>query len=168
MSGTCRSPPAVINLLFEGAFPAGVTIEMVPEGVEPKTDEKPYPLGSEVQVTLFVANNSDQPLKVNVIDREYGNRPQLFKGGALVPYREDAAELIRSKEENPRLVEIVNDFFLDPKIGTWSQGLSLKNWYGPLPQGSYRLIIRHRFEMDGPWTADTAPLLFEVLPAKQE
>jgi hypothetical protein len=147
-------------------IPAGVSIEVAPEGFEAPKDGRPYRLGSEVIVVLFVRNNSDQPLKINVIDREYGNRPQLFKDGVLIPYRDDAAELMKSKEENPRLVEIVNDFFLDPKIGTWSQGLSLKNWYGPLSPGSYRLIMRHRFEMDGPWTEDTAPLLFEISPAK--
>ena len=147
-------------------IPPGVTIELAPEGVQPKTDGKPCQLGSEVVVTLFVRNKSDQPLKINVIDREYGNRLQLFKNRTLVPYLPEAAALVKSKEENPRLVEIVNDFFLDPQIGTWPQGLDLKKWYGQLSPGSYRLIIQHRFEMDGPWSAETAPLLFEVPPAK--
>lgn len=149
-------------------IPTGVTIELTPEGVQPKTDGRPYQLGSEVVVTLLVRNESDQPLRINVIDREYGNQLELFKNGILVPYLPDAAALVKSKEENPRLVEVVNDFFLDPQIGTWPQGLDLKKWYGPLSPGSYRLIVRHRFEMDGPWTADTAPLLFEVSPAKNK
>lgn len=112
-------------------------------------------------------NKSDQPLKINVIDREYGNRPQLLKNGVLVPYLEHAVALIKSKEENPRLVEIVNDFFLDPQVGTWVQGLDLKKWYGPLSPGFYRLVVQHRFEIDGPWTNESPPLLFEVIPSKK-
>jgi hypothetical protein len=148
-------------------IPAGVTIELTPEGVPPRTDAKPYQLGSEVVITLLVRNKSDQPLRINVIDREYGNRPLLFKNGTLVPYLEDATALIKSKEENPRLVSVVNDFFLDPQVGTWPDGFDLKKWYGQLSPGSYRLVIRHRFEIDGPWTAESAPLLFEVVPSKK-
>jgi hypothetical protein len=148
-------------------IPEGVFMKLTPEGAEPKTDGKPYQLGSEVIVTLLVRNKSDRPLKVNVIDREYGNQLQLFKNGTLVPYLPEAAALSKSKEETPRLVEVVNDFFLDPKVGTWPQRLDLKKWYGPLSPGSYRLLVRHRFEIDGPWTAESAPLLFEILGSKR-
>ena len=142
-------------------IPAGVTIELTPEGVPPWTDGKPYQLGSEVAVTFLVRNKSDQPLKINVIDRDYSNRPELFKDGILVPYLEHAVARIKSKEENPHLVE-ENAFFLDPQVGTWPDGLDLTKWYGKLSPGSYRLIIRHRFEIDGPWSDESAPLLFEV------
>lgn len=148
-------------------IPPGVTIELSPEGVQPKTDGKPYQLGSEVVVTLLVRNKSDQSLKINVIDREYGNRPQLFKNGTLVPYLEDVNALIKAKEENPRLVSVVNDFFLDPQTGAWPDGIDLKKWYGPLSPGSYRLVIRHRFEIDGPWSDESAPLLFEIPAPKR-
>src|SRR5205807_10548432 len=134
-------------------IPPSVSIELAPEGVQPKADGKPYQLGNEVFVDFIVRNKSDRPLKINVIDREYGNQPQLFKNGVLIPYREDLAEIIKSKEENLRLVGIVNDFFLDPKVGTWPDGLDLTKWYGKLSPGSYRLVIRHRFEVDGPWSA---------------
>jgi hypothetical protein len=146
-------------------IPPGVTIELTPEGVQPKADGKPYQLGNEVFVTFLVRNKSDQPLKINVIDRDYSNRPELFKDGKLVPYLEQADALIKAKEENPRLVE-ENDFFLDPRTGAWPDGIDLKKWYGPLSPGSYRLVIRHRFEIDGPWSAESSPLLFEVVASK--
>lgn len=141
----------------------GVSIELAPDGSHPKKDGV-YQLASEVVVTILVVNDSEQPLKLNVIDREYGNRLQLFKDGVLVPYRDEVIKRIAEKEENPRRVEIINDLLLDPKSKSWSQGISLKDWYGPLPPGSYRLTNRHRFEIDGPWTAESAPLLFQVLP----
>jgi hypothetical protein len=54
-------------------------------------------------------------------------------------------------------------FFIEPKTTSQLEGLRLKNWYGPLAPGSYRLINRRRFEIDGPWTADSAELVFEVV-----
>jgi hypothetical protein len=150
-----------------GTISPGVIIELTPEGAQPKADGKPYQLGNEVLVNFLVRNKSDQPLKINVIDREYGNQPHLFKNGVLIPYREDLAAIIKSKEENPRLVAIVNDFYLDPKVGTWPDGLDLTKWYGKLSPGSYRLVIRHRFEIDGPWSDESKPLLFEISATKR-
>jgi len=95
--------------------------------------------------------------------RKHGNRPQLWKDGKLVPYLKETAKLIESKDATPRLVDIVSDSFIDPK-GYHPLGLGLKYWYGPLSPGLYRLIDRRRFEIDGPWTADSAELLFEVVP----
>ena len=86
----------------------------------------------------------------------------------MLPYREDVTQRINDKEESPRKVEIVNDIFLDPKSRSWSQGISLKNWYGQLAPGSYRLTNRHRFGIDGPWTAESAPVLFTILAPPQK
>ena len=116
-----------------------------------------------MQVTVFVVNDSNRRIKVDVIDSYYGNRLQLFKDGTLVPYREETAKLIHSKVKNPRLVELASDLFLDPNAISGLQGLNLKDWYGPLQPGSYRLIDRRRFEIDWPWTADSAELSFEVI-----
>jgi hypothetical protein len=59
-------------------------------------------------------------------------------------------------------VERAPDFFLDPKTSSGLQQIYLKDWYGPLAPGSYRLIDRRRFEIDGPWTANSAELLFVI------
>jgi len=146
--------------------PSGVIIELAPEGVQPRMDGKPYQLGSEVFITFLVRNKSDQSLKINVIDRDYSNRPELLKDGKLVPYLEQADTLIKSKEENPRLVQVVNDFFLDAHTGTWPDGIDLRRWYGALSPGSYRLVLRRRFEVDGPWSEQSKPLLFEIPATK--
>ncbi|PYS40409.1 MAG: hypothetical protein DMF71_13360, partial [Acidobacteria bacterium] len=68
------------------------------------------------------------------IDVYYGHRLQLFKDGRLIPYREEATKLIESKDTSSRLVDVVSDFFIEPKT-TRTEGLRLKDWYGPLPPG---------------------------------
>src|SRR5947207_946559 len=119
---------------------------------------------NDVGVNDFAANDSNRRIKVEIIDSYYANLLQLFRDGVLVPYREEIQKLISSKEERSALVEVVSTLFLEPHDRTFLQGLSLTTWYGPLAPGHYKLINRRRFEIEGPWTADSAPLLFEVLP----
>lgn len=144
-----------------GPIPAGVTIELVPDRLQPK-DNRPYQLSSEDLLRVFVLNNSGQPLKVGLADRYYANRPQLFKDGILVPYCQETEKLIRSKEEDLSLVVPANDFFFEAGTRSSAFYVKLSEWYGPLKPGSYRLVSRGRFEIDGPWTADSKPVLFEV------
>jgi hypothetical protein len=145
-------------------IPSSVTVRLVPSDFQEKPEQKLYRLKSEASVTIIVVNNSDQRIKVDVIDLYYGNRFQLFKDGVLVPYREETAKLIQSKDESPRLVEVSSNLFLDSHTSSGLQNLNLKDWYRPLSPGVYRLINRRRLEIDGPWTADSAELVFEVLP----
>lgn len=144
-------------------IPNGLKVRLVPEGSKPRTEGQTYRVGSEVDVDVLLINDSDKPVRVSVIDPYYGHRLQLFKDGKLMPYREETAKLIESKDATPRFVEVVSDFFIDPKT-TRPEGVSLKSWYGALAPGLYRLIDRRRFEIDGPWTKDSAALIFEVLP----
>jgi hypothetical protein len=145
-------------------IPSSVTVRLVPSDFQEKPEQKLYRLRSEASVTILVVNNSDQRINVDVIDLYYGNRLQLFKDGVLVPYREETAKLIQSKDESPRLVDVSSNLFLDPHTASGLQNLNLKDWYGPLTPGVYRLIDRRRFEINGPWTADSAELVFEVVP----
>lgn len=145
-------------------IPSFVTVRLVPSDFQEKPGQKLYRLRSEASVTVLVVNNSDQRIKVEVIDHYYGNRFQLFKDGVLVPYREETAKLIQSKDDSPRVVEVSSNLFLDPHTSSGLQNLNLKYWYGPLSPGLYRLIDRRRFEIDGPWTADSPELIFEVVP----
>src|SRR5882724_1130383 len=135
-------------------IPSSVSIELLPEGLQPKKDGG-YELGTEVYIRVFVVNNSDHPVKVSVVDLYYSVRPQLFKDGSLVPYREETAKLIVSKVEKPSLVHTANDFFLDPGTKTGMVYIKLRDWYESLSPGSYRLVTPQRFEIDGPWTADS-------------
>src|SRR6185437_12139201 len=146
-------------------IPPDVTIELAPEESLTKKNGI-YQVTPEAAVIVQVVNNSNQTFRLNVIDRVYGNRPQLFRDGKLIPYRDDMKQRLAAKETNPRLVEIVNDIILEP-TQTWPTAIILKDWYGPLPPGSYKLINRCRFEIDGPWSDESKPLMFEISGSKR-
>ncbi|HMG76139.1 MAG TPA: hypothetical protein VK582_21740 [Pyrinomonadaceae bacterium] len=129
-----------------------------------KPGERPYHVGGKVYVKVRVRNDSDQPIKVRSFDSYYQNRPQLFKSGKLIRYRTKIAEFIRSIEADPQFVSLRRSVSLMPYASADLRDLELNDWYGPLEPGSYRLINRYRFNIRGPWTADSAPLLFQVVP----
>ena len=146
------------------SIPEKVTVRLAPSGSQPSSETERLRLDSDVRVTVFVVNNSDRRVKVNVVDLYYGDRLQLFKDNVLVPYREEIAKLIRSKDETAQGIDTATaDFFLDPNTTSGLRELRLSDWYGPLNPGLYRLVNRCRFEVEGPWTRDSVPLLFEIV-----
>src|SRR6185312_12991813 len=112
-----------------------------------------------VYVRVIAVNNSDQRIKVEVADSLYGDRPQLFRQGQLVPYASEAEKAYQMKEEHASAVWQASNFFLEPNAATSLGEFSLNTWYGQLPPGSYRLVNRRRFEIEGPWTSDSNELL---------
>ena len=146
------------------SIPEKVTVRLAPSGLQPSLDTERYRLESDVRVTVFVVNNSDRRVRVNVVDLYYGDRLELFKDNVLVPYRDETAKLIRSKDEIAQPIDTATaDFFLDPNTTSGLRELRLSDWYGPLTPGVYRLLNRCRFEVDGPWTRDSVPLIFEIV-----
>ncbi len=117
------------------SIPEGLKVRLIPEGLKPQPEGKPYHLKDEVHIDVLLANDSDRRVSVSVIDSYYGHRLQLFKDGKLVPYRDDITKLIEAKESTPRLVDVVSEFFIDPKV-TRPEGLRLRDWYGLLEPGS--------------------------------
>jgi hypothetical protein len=168
--GWVKSNPVIFEVQARNPrpIPAGINIELAPQGLQAETEAKPYQVNDDLIITVYVVNNSDERLKVDVIDNYYGNRFQLFKDGGLMPYREETKKLIQSKDENPPLVETVPSLYVDPHTASGLQNIRLSDWYGPLTPGSYRLIDRRRFEIDGPWTLDSAPMHFEIVQKKQQ
>lgn len=150
-----RKPPTPI--------PASVAVEMVPENFQDKPKQKLYRLAEDLFVTVVVINNSKREINFPVVDSYYGNRPQLIKDGVLLPYTEEITKLLRFKDQNPYAVEVTLDRALPPSARIAVTNLDLKKWYGNLEPGLYKLINRHRFEIDGPWTADSPELLFEIV-----
>lgn len=146
------------------SIPDSVTVRLAPSGLQPSLETKPRRLESDVRVTVFVVNNSDRRVRVNVVDQYYADRLQLFKDNVLVPYRDETRKLIRSKDETEKGIDTATaDFFLDPNTTSGLRELRLSDWYGRLTPGVYRLINRCRFEVDGPWTRDSVPLIFEIV-----
>ena len=142
-------------------IPENVVLRLAPSDLQP-VDGRRYVLTRDGWVRVFVVNNSNSRVKVKLIDEYYANRPQLYKGDVLIPYRQETAKLIRAKEEDPRLIHTVPGFYVEPNTMEGLQAIKLSDWYGPLAPGSYRLINRRRFEIGGPWTADSVPMLFEI------
>ena len=148
-------------------IPDDVTVRLVPAGVEPIDDEKKvYQLKNDMWVSVYIENRSKQRLKWNVIDPHYVNRLQLFKDDVLIPYREEITNIIRLQDENLKQLQVEPTFFVDPDTTYGFQNIPLYDWYGPLLPGIYRVIIRHRFEIGGPWTRDSVPMIFEVQEIK--
>jgi len=142
-----------------------VTVRLVPVGSEEPTDEnKVYQLDNATWLTVYIENRSNQRLKLSVLDPEYAFRLQLYKDDVEVPYTDEITNFVRSKEENPKQVYIESDRFIEPKTTYGLQNIKLGNWYGPLYPGKYRLIVHRRLELAGPWTANSPPMLFEILP----
>lgn len=144
-------------------IPDDVTVRLMPAGLDLIDDEKKvYQLKDDMWVTIYVENRSKQRLKWNVVDPYFAYRIQLFKGDVLIPYREEITSIIRSQDENVKPVQIERDRFIEPEATQALQNMQLYDWYGPLAPGIYRVIIRRRFELGGPWTRDSAPMFFEV------
>ena len=150
-----RKPPTPI--------PAGIRIALVPSDLLAEPKQKLYRLSGELHVTVLAINNSKQEFPAPVIDVYYGNRPELFKDGVLLPYQDEIAKLLKAKEDDTRSVEVNLDGYLQPDSRAGLQYLHLTEWYGQLSPGHYRPINRHRFEIGGAWTGDSEQLLFEVL-----
>jgi hypothetical protein len=138
-------------------------IEMRPSGSKEEAAEKTYRVGSKVYMRVIARNDTDQRVRIIVVDTHYQNRPQLFKEGELVPYREQVKKLVHAKDNDPEFIRPGSVVFLEPYSSKDLEELNLSDWYDSLKPGLYRLINRHRFDLDGPWTADSAPLLFQVV-----
>ena len=161
------SNPVYFDVIPEpipAAIPEGVKIEIVPEGAN--LNQKINNISGDTILQVFTRNTSGQPVKVTTVDFFYSVRPQLFKDKVLIPYLADTANLVKSREEDPRLSQLRDEIFLAPGSRTGLTYLRLGVWYDSLSPGLYRLSVRQRFEIDGPWTAESAPLFFEIEPSK--
>ena len=146
-----------------------ITISMdIPEAELLVKSEKPYRVASKLYVKVTVKNESDQRIKIRVADRYYQNRPQLFRNEKLVPYRGGLAESLQKQEEYPGFVSLRHVVWVSPYSSEQLTEIDLNDWYGDLEPGSYRLISRYRLDVRGPWTADSAPLSFQVVEEKKQ
>jgi hypothetical protein len=125
---------------------------------------EPCRVTNQFSVKVAVQNNSDQTIKVRLVDGFYQNRPQLFRDGKLLPYRGNLESDLRQQEANPEFVSLRHFIRVAPVSSENLTNINLKDWYGELKPGSYKLINRYRLEVRGPWTPDSEPLLFEVVP----
>src|SRR6266550_2903408 len=62
-------------------IPDGVRVRLVPQTAKPQVKGQPYRMGSGDYFDVEVVNDSDQPVKITVIDAFYGNRLRLLREG---------------------------------------------------------------------------------------
>ncbi len=140
-----------------------ITLEIPARELLSKPGEKPYRVSDKPYIKVIAKNESDQGIRAKVVDPYYQNRPRLFRNGQLVAYRKEIAELIRAKDSDPQFMNMRRALYLEPYSSAALPELDLNDWYGPLEPGSYRLINPYRPQIYGRWTAESAPLLFEVV-----
>ena len=140
-----------------------ITLEIPARQLLSKLGQKPYRVGDKPYIKMIAKNNSDQQIVVRTVDPYYQNRPRLFRNGELQPYRREIAELIRLKDAFPQFFSLSQEVVLNPYSSADLDELDLKDWYGVLEPGSYRLVNRYRPQLDGSWTAESAALLFQVV-----
>jgi len=141
-----------------------ITISLaLPEAELLNKPSEPYRVGNKVYIKVVVRNDSDQRIKVRSVDRYFQNRPKLFKNGEMIPYRREIAESIQKREANPEFVSLRQVVWVSQYSSESVSEINLNDWYGDLEPGTYQLISRYRLDVRGPWTADSAPLSFEVV-----
>lgn len=119
-----------------------------------------YKSGAGIIFDVTVTNTLAEPFAAPVYDVYNQLRPQLLKDGRAVPYREQAARLVKDRDE---LLTVISrrDVSLRPGPPQPLFAISLDDWYGPLEPGTYQLSAKYRFEWRGKWN-EIPPLTFEV------
>jgi len=127
----------------------------------PERLKAPFKVGGAVNFRLLVTNGSTERIYFPIASPYEHNRPRLFKGNELVPYRQDIQELVRGDVTQLGYRSIKYDQ-VEPGQ-TFTEVIQLNDWYEPLQPGAYRLVVRHRFILEGEWV-DSPPINFEVIP----
>lgn len=129
---------------------------------DPAGEEGRYKAGDKIILRIQLTNISDEKLAVSVSDKYSENRPELVKGGRLVPYRKETLKLLEKRDKNLEFSR--RDFVnLRPAETKEIGAVNLNDWYAPLDSGVYQLTIKYRSFAGTPWVA-SAPVSFEVVP----
>lgn len=118
-----------------------------------------YADGGDICFGVAFTNGSSDPVSFPVTDLFQQARPQLFKDGEPVPYREKVAALLEEKEKSQEIFSV--------KVVTLAPGqttslrIHLGDWYEPLRDGSYSFSVKWRFVYGGDWV-ESPPADFKV------
>lgn len=147
------------------ALPQGqehLRLEITPRDTVGTADNRPLVVPTKVVMKMTLKNGSDQRIKILVADSLYQNRPRLYREDRLIPYRSEILKAVKSKDDMPMFVMDPDFVFVEAYSSIELRELDLNEWYGPLSPGSYQLINRYRFALQGPWSADSSPIEFRV------
>lgn len=145
--------------------PDFIRLRVVPSHYEqddiPEEPAWRYEEGSGINFRLLITNTLVEPVSLSFTGAYDQTRLQLHKGDALVPYRKATAEILRAADKGPVALRAVPGTLEHNE--PWAVLIQLGDWYGPLGQGEYRLVVRMRFVHEGEWV-DAAPVTFKVVP----
>jgi len=147
--------------LYHPTFAKLDLARMLPELNDPPEKLRaPFRVNDSISFRLLIRNTSAES-KSFILDSAYRyDRPALYKGGVLMPYRKDVLDKI-VMTDNPR-----GDYsrFEQLRPGEeFTEIIKLGDWYKPLQQGRYELKMCRRFIWGGEWL-ETPPLAFDVVP----
>ena len=113
-----------------------------------------YADGGDICFGVTFTNGSSEPTSFPVTDLFQHTRPQLFKDGEPVRYREKVAALLEEKEKSQEIFS-VRVVTLAPGQTT-SIRIHLGDWYEPLRDGSYNFSVKWRFIYGGGWVESSS------------
>jgi hypothetical protein len=141
-----------------------IKIELVPKDFTGQQEEtKAFEFSEKARFKVVATNTTSVPLRVRRLQVYYQNRPQLFKGDRLIPYRDEITKLINLRDTDPTFVRMGSSKSLSPGVPIDLDILNLTDWYGPLQPGTYRITNRHRFDIGGQWSLISNEVHFVVL-----
>jgi hypothetical protein len=148
--------------------PTGLKVELArrkPERYDPPDEAtRPFRPTENIYFELWVTSSLAEPVEVQNTSRYYQNRPELFRDGEPVHYREDIAKALPVLDMNDFDRHIENVKLL-PGTRTKLSIVELRDWYETLKPGRYRLTNRRRFIYEGDWV-ETSSIDFDVREQK--
>lgn len=136
------------------AVEAGVQTGLAPLAEDVARDGL-YAVGEDLRFRLWVTSYASTPL-LTWADGHCEMRPRLMKGAEALTYKEEVLRLNGSGERAPS--DFTRALVLWPGVAHRLNDLDLKDWYGPLGAGRYRLTLTYRSDCG----ADSNTVEFEV------
>lgn len=123
---------------------------------------EPFKEGDKLKIRVIITNNSHEMVRVPISDTYVQNRPQLYRDGDLVPYKQNIEKLVKTNANEPDFLR-TDSSLLSPGSPKPIEIIDLADWYKPLRVGHYQLAVKHRFEQGGTWI-ESSPVTFEIDP----
>lgn len=148
--------------------PEVVRVELLPRKLElnenPQVLTEPYKVGSRIYFQIQITNTSFESVPIAILDQYFQNRPELLRGGEVIPYRKGLDKLLEAKDKDPFSGHnfVVK---LEPKDQKFIGFIYVDDWYETLQPGYYQLSVKHRFEPGQDWI-ESSSITFEVVPKK--
>lgn len=150
--------------------PRVIKIELLPRRLraneEPRALAEPYKVGARIHFRIQATNTSLAQVTVPILNSYFQNRPELLRGGQVVPYKEGLDEILKGVEDDPFMGNIYA-VKLNPNESKIIGYLFLDDWYKALQPGHYQLSLKHRFNIGQDWI-ESSSITFEVVPKNPE